>query len=47
MAAHRDADRMLSPYGSYCADIHYGNGGTLYMHPCHNGGNQKFYWDTV
>ena len=43
------AMRMLSPYRggeAYCADIHYGNGGTWYMYPCHDGSNQKFYWDT-
>ena len=35
----------MSPYGNLCADINYGDGNTLYMHACHGGTNQLFYFD--
>ena len=37
--------RMFSPYGDWCVDMNL-QSSTLFMHPCHNGNNQKFYWDT-
>ena len=40
-----NARPLGSPYGSKCADIHP-HSKTLYMHNCHDGPNQKFYWDT-
>jgi len=35
--------QMVSPLEGWCLDMHRGNR-RVYMHRCHNGNNQKWYW---
>merc|ERR1740121_2174737 len=37
--------RTLEDTTAKCMDVHTSNNRNLYMHPCHDGQNQKFYWD--